>query len=148
MSKTLRMSSIPNEYYLGDLPGSLQYAKEQKEILDCLSCENPDACGYNLCDDAEIAENYNRVIPNTKTGTHGEWKILVLMKAEKDGVVWLKAAMLNKKTSKIGLMTGANNSERLNRPINAVEDGWFVGHYRMSAPIVFWGELVKQLKTL
>ena len=144
----LRMSSIPNEYYLGDLPGSLQYGKEPKEILDCLSCENTDNCAYVLCDDDEIAENYNRVIPNTRNGLYGVWKIIVLMKSEKDNTVWLKAAMLNKNTNKIALMTSTNNSSKLNRAINSLEEGWFIGHYRMSAPIIFWKSLIDKIKNL
>ena len=149
MTKMLRMSSTQNEYYLGDLPGTLQYAKDPKEILSCLSCDNPDDCGYVFCDEDEITENYNRVIPNTKMGNDGVWKILVLIKAEKDGVVLLKAAMLNKNTGNIGLMAGTNKrSQRLNFSIDAIEEGWFVGHYRMSAPIMFWNELIKKIKSL
>ena len=144
----LRMSSIQNEYYLGDLPGSLQYGKEPKEILECLSCENPDECGYILCDDDEIAENFNRVIPNTRNGLYGVWKIIVLMKAEKDNAIWLKAALLNKNTGNIALMTSTNNNSKLNRAINSLEDGWFIGHYRMSAPIIFWKTLVDKIQNL
>ncbi len=90
-------------------------------------------------------ENLQRVTPNTKNGKK-DWKILLIMKSEREnGVIWLKAALQNRKTGKIALLTSTNSKEQLNRPIKTLDSEWFVGHYRMSAPIVFWRELVNRL---
>ena len=68
------------------------------------------------------------------------------MKSEREnGVTWLKAALQNRNTGKIALLTSTNSKEILNRPIRTLDSEWFVGHYRMSAPIVFWQELVNRI---
>ena len=139
----LRISSLSNEYYLGDKPGSLQYSKEPEEILECLCIEDRQTLGFELCEHS--LENLQRVTPNTKKGKQ-DWKILLIMKSEREnGVTWLKAALQNRKTGKIALLTSTNSKENLNRPIKTLDSEWFVGHYRMSAPIVFWRELVNRL---
>lgn len=139
----LRISSLSNEYYLGDKPGSLQYSKEPEEILGCLCIEDRQTLGFELCEHS--LENLQRLTPNTKKGKQ-DWKILLIMKSEREnGVIWLKAALQNRKTGKIALLTSTNSKENLNRPIKTLDSEWFVGHYRMSAPIVFWQELVNRL---
>lgn len=138
----LRISSLSNEYYLGDKPGSLQYSKDPEEILGCLCIEDRQTLGFELCEHS--LENLRRVIPHTQQKQ--EWKILLIMKSEREnGVTWLKAALQNKRTGKIALLTSTNSKENLNRPIKTLDSEWFVGHYRMSAPIVFWQELVNRL---
>ena len=138
----LRISSLSNEYYLGDKPGSLQYSKDPEEILGCLCIEDRQTLGFELCEHS--LENLRRVIPHTQQKQ--EWKILLIMKSEREnGVTWLKAALQNKRTGKIALLTSTNSKEQLNRPICTLDSKWFVGHYRMSAPIVFWRELVNRL---
>jgi len=138
----LRISSLSNEYYLGDKPGSLQYSKDPEEILGCLCIEDRQTLGFELCEHS--LENLRRVIPHTQQKQ--EWKILLIMKSEREnGVTWLKAALQNRKTGKIALLTSTNSKENLNRPIKTLDSEWFVGHYRMSAPIVFWQELVNRL---
>ena len=68
------------------------------------------------------------------------------MKTKRDGVRWMKAALQNKITGKIALLTSTNCKEQLNRPISTLEGSeWFVGHYRMSAPIIFWKELKNRI---
>jgi hypothetical protein len=72
-----------------------------------------------------------------------------MMRAENDSEIWLKAALLNKTTGKVALMSSANLRENIekrnNRAIKTVDGNWFVGHYRMSAPVVFWSELKNRL---
>lgn len=145
-SKMLRASSIPNEYYLGDKPGTLQYKKDANDIICAvrdLQIENQNNRGFVLCE--HTLDNINRVTPNTKTAKDGDWQVIIIMKRVEDGTTWLKCAMKNKKTGKIALMTSTNSKEKLSRPINSLENGWFVGHYRMSAPICFWKELSNRL---
>jgi hypothetical protein len=138
-------SSITNEYYCGDLPGNLQYKKDPQELLALQLPDNSDERGFKLCEHS--AENLRRITPHTRSNV--DWKILLMMKKEQDGEIWLKAALLNKTTGKIALLTSTNNKDNLerrqNRAIKTVDGDWFVGHYRMSAPIIFWRELQNRI---
>ena len=52
-----------NEYYLGDLPGTLQYNKEQKYIIDSVNdCEynELESGGFVFCSHSK--ENLNRML--------------------------------------------------------------------------------------
>jgi len=148
----IKYSSIQNEYYLGDLPGTLQYNIEPNDILDIDNIERTpddvDRCGFEFVEHSY--EYYSAVIPNTTTGINNEWNMFLLMKKEVDGEIWLKAALRNKKTGKIALMTSTNNINNLlnhnHRAIKSLNDKWFIGHYRMSAPMFFWRELQNRLK--
>jgi hypothetical protein len=66
-----------------------------------------------------------------------------------EGEIWLKAALLNKETGKIALLTATNSKQNLERrrarSVKTVDGEWFVGHYRMGAPVVFWKELKNRL---
>lgn len=141
----LCLSSIPNEYYLGDLPGTLQYKKEPEDLKNMHLIENDNTLGFVLCEHS--LENLKRVIP--KTQSKKEWKIILMMKKEQDGETWLKTALLNKETGKIALLTSTNCKENLtrrgNRAVETLDMNWFVGHYRMAAPIMFWRELQNRL---
>jgi len=134
----LKMSSVKHEYYLGGLPGIIQYKKSREEIIS-LNLESNAESGYVLCEHSK--ENLNRLTPHTQRGKLG--KILLVMKCEKDDELWLKGAFMNEKCE-IALLT-STNSKNLKRPIKTLEPGWNVGHYRMSAPLCFWNELKNRL---
>ena len=150
----IKHSSIPNEYYLGDLPGTLQYTIDPNDILNIDNIERTplhtteDRCGFEFVEHSY--EYYSAVIPNTATGINNEWNMFLLMKKEVDGEIWLKTALRNKTTGKIALMTSTNNINNLlnhnHRAIKSLNDKWFIGHYRMSAPMFFWRELQNRLK--
>jgi hypothetical protein len=142
----LSNSSIQHEYYFGDLPGRLQYKKEINELINLTIPEEIDEeCGFKLCEHS--AENLKRTIPHTQRNI--EWKIILMMKKEVNGIVWLKSALLNKNTGKIALISSTNdknNLERIHgRSVKTLDDEWFVGHFRMCAPVVFWRELKNRL---
>lgn len=142
----VNISSIPNEYYLGDLPGTLQYSKDVNEIINTELPDDQETRGYMLCEHSR--ENFHRVLPKTQIKV--SWKILLMMKVEReDGEIWLKAALLNKDTGNVALLTATNDKANLekrgNRAIKTMDGEWFVGHYRMSAPICFWRELKNRL---
>lgn len=142
----VNISSVPNEYYLGDLPGTLQYSKEADEIINTELPDDDNTCGYILCEHS--LENLQRVTPQTQR--HIRWKIILMMKMENElGETWLKAALLNKDTGKIALLTSTNHRNNIvrrgNRPVRTLDANWVVGHYRMSAPIAFWKELKNRL---
>lgn len=142
----LKESSISHEYYLGDLPGMLQYKKDPEEIINCITPDDDEDRGFRLCEHSK--KNLNRVIPLSQKKV--DWKILLMMSREDDnGEIWLKAALQNKKTGNIALLTSTNNPSNLikrgNRSVKTLDGEWFVGHYRMSAPIVFWKELKNRI---
>jgi len=141
-----KISSIPHEYYLGDLPGNLQYAKSAQDIINSRLEDDENDCGFQLCDHS--LENLNRCLPLSQQTN--EWKILIMMSAERDGgEIWLKTALLNKRTGNVALITSTNSKDNLlkrgNRSVKTVDGNWFVGHYRMSAPVCFWRELKNRL---
>lgn len=152
----IKHSSISNEYYLGDLPGTLQYTIAPNDILNIDNIEitplNPttdeDHCGYTFVEHSY--EYYSAVIPNTTTGINNEWNMILLMKKMEYNEVWLKAALRNKRTGDIALMTSTNNINNLlhrnHRALQSLNEKWFIGHYRMSAPMFFWRELQNRLK--
>ena len=137
----LRLSSIPNEYYFGDKPGTLQYRKNSKELLALEMPENNEDCGYSFCE--QSLENLRRITPCAQKDSN--WKILLMMRSERDGEIWLKSALQDRITGEVALLTTTNKKEKLNRPIKTLDGTWFVGHYRMSAPVVFWKELQNRL---
>ena len=141
----IKASSIEHQYYFGDMPGTLQYNKEVRELIDCQLVDDSDDCGFQLCEHS--VENLRRVTPHTQRKT--DWKIILMMKHENDNEIWLKAALLNKTTGKVALMSSTNLRENIekrnNRAIKTVDGNWFVGHYRMTAPVVFWSELKNRL---
>ena len=138
----LRASSIPNEYYLGDKPGTLQYSKDPLELRDCIMVDDSCDRGFVLCE-----EPIEKVTPNTERSNSCDWTLVLMMKsARENGEIWLKAALKNKHDGKIALMTSTNRKDCLPRPIQSHCEGWYIGHYRMSAPVVFWKELAKRIR--
>ena len=142
----LSRTTCENEYYLNgikSLPGRLQYKIDPEDILSFTNTdENIHTNGFKLC--RHSIKNLQRVIPHTQNIQ--DWRILLIMKTKRDGVRWMKAALQNKITGKIALLTSTNCKEQLNRPISTLEGSeWFVGHYRMSAPIIFWKELKNRI---
>jgi len=160
----LKPSTIPSEYYLGDLPGNLQYSKDAEELIKAALLHNDNEYGNSQMNhngfvlEYHTPENLQRLIPDTTTGNDGEWKLILVMKkvmgtssgqidqTNNNGPdIWLKGALLNKKTGKIALMTSTNNPTNMARAIQSRDPKWYVGHYRMSAPIIFWCELANRL---
>jgi hypothetical protein len=141
----IKASSVPNEYYLGDLPGTIQYNKDIQELINCELVDNAVDCGYKFCEHS--LENLRRVTPLTQSKK--ELKIILMMKAEVGTEIWIKTALLNKSTGKIALLTSTNSKQNLdrngNRGVKTVDGSWFVGHYRMCAPVIFWKELKNRL---
>jgi hypothetical protein len=94
-------------------------------------------------------ENLNRVLPLSQK--KNEWKILLIMRSERvgSGEIWLKSALLNKRTGNVALLTSTNSKDNLlkrgSRSVKTVDGNWFVGHYRMGAPVCFWKELKNRL---
>jgi hypothetical protein len=138
----LRISSIPNEYYFGDKPGTLQYRKKPEDLLAIELPENNEVRGYNFCEHS--LENLRRITPITQKKM--DWKILLMMeRRDHDGEIWLKAALQDRNTGEVALLTTTNKKEKLNKPIKTLHETWFVGHYRMAAPVIFWKELQNRL---
>jgi hypothetical protein len=145
---SLRPTSIENEYYCGALPGILQYSMSSDELKNLEIPNNTDTRGFVIAE--HTLENKLRIIPDTETGNKNDWKLIFCMRKETDdGEVWLKAALLNTTTQNIALITSTNSLDNLtkrgNRGIKSHDPNWYIGHYRMSAPSVFWRELVNRI---
>ena len=137
----IKPSSIPNEYYFGDKPGTLQYKKKSDDLLAIELPKNTETRGWCLSEHS--LENLRRITPVTQKKTG--FKILLMMRHEEDGIIWLKGALQNRITGDIALLTATNKKENLKRPVKTLDGAWYVGHYRMSAPVVFWKELQNRL---
>ena len=61
----------------------------------------------------------------------------------------MKGALLNYDTNEIALLTTFNSEQYIrdknNRPVKTIDANWFVGHYRLLAPLIFWRELKNRL---
>lgn len=145
MAYELRANSVEGEYYCGDLPGNLQYSKDAAALLamntrDLVPTDRDAQWSPENC----TAANRDRLMPHTKKPA--EWRLIMVMKKTlDDGSVALKGALQNKTTGAIALMTTFNRREAIlergHRAIESGAEGWFVGHYRMGAPPIFWRAL-------
>jgi hypothetical protein len=157
----LRPSSIENEYFLGGLPGTIQYEMSKDEILQCIP-ENLEEINDTEINDTQINENNSwniaehslkniqKSVPHKQTKFKNicDYRILLIMKHQNTNstTCWYKIALINKNTEKIALFTSTNNKDELKRPINSQYEGYYIGHYRMSAPLYFWKELINRIK--
>ena len=149
MEEELRPSQYKNEFYLGDMPGTLQYKKTPEELV---TIETEPIAGYDYTNGYYLEEhslaNLERLIPKLKS-CDGEWKLLLVIKKMFINVVILKGALLNKKTNQIGLFTSVNNDTYFMdegfKTIETNDEKWVVGNVRMSAPMFFWNELKNRI---
>jgi hypothetical protein len=144
--ESLHPCSIAHEFYHGDLPGTLQYKKTKDEIVNISNIKESESFGFVLEEDS--LENKLRLLPHTQKPD--EYTLLLVMKRGVDDESWLKGALQHKETGLIALMTSTNKKENIttrgNRAIQSNDNTWFVGHYRMAAPMCFWKELQNRLK--
>lgn len=148
----LRKSSVLNEFYLGDKPGTLQYKKLPSEICEAVSLL-PDNLGedeerrwktvYTSSNIEDTSYDTTKLLANTPTAKNGNWVALFVQIHTALGGNWIKSALYNKHDGRIALMTSCDKKELLPRPRVTKDTNWFVGHYRMSAPLYFWRELSK-----
>lgn len=143
---TLRLSSIAHEYYLGDFQGTLQYKKTRDEILNISNIKDDESIGFIL--EEHTAENKARILPHTKRPE--DFTIILMMKRHVGEEVWIKGALQHKETGLITLMTATNGKDNIikkgNRALKSNDKDWFVGFYRMAAPMCFWKELQNRLE--
>ena len=149
MIQLTKTPNNPNEFYLGGLPGQLQYSKSQDEFInlntDIDVISNDD--GWYFA--PHTKENLMKLTPNTPGGKKN-WKILVIIEKVYNDITLLKGALLNRDTNEIALLTTIDNKDFIisqnNRPIHSCYDKWFIGHYRMTAPLIFWKEIKNRLQ--
>jgi hypothetical protein len=65
----LKTSSIENEYYYGDLPGTLQYSKTKEELKNLELIPNDNNNGFYLVEHSE--DNLKKCIPNWRFKCQG-----------------------------------------------------------------------------
>jgi hypothetical protein len=142
---TLRMSSIADEYYCGDLQGTLQLRKDPHELakldVEYLSDTTKNWTIVNTSD-----ELFMRLLRKNKKVENHEL-ICTTQSVGADGSVWLKGAILNKDTGLIYLLTSTNNHSAVDRKLDSHDPTYVIGHYRMCAPKIFWVHLKNTLRT-
>ena len=135
-SYELRESSIENEYYCGDLPGTLQLRKDPAELkkleLDHLK---DDVKNWSVVEPNETY--FNQLLRKNKK--HEDHDLLCVTKSvSANGMVWLKGAIYNKKSKLIYLITSTTDRSKVDRPLDSHDPMYVIGHYRMCAPKLFW----------
>lgn len=151
MSYTLKKNTIPNEFYCGDLPGSLQY-KKNAMLLSTLSLPSVTAETKPCFIPIAVTDSIKaRLLPATKTaGSLNNWNLIIAMERVTSTATYIKGALQNKQTGSIALMTSCSTKEDIqnhgHRAIQSQAKDWYVGFYRMSAPIEYWSALKKVLQ--
>ena len=125
--------------------GHLQY-KIKPDILKDMIINNIE--DNNIIIEENTEEYLKRLLPKTtRNGDCSNWKLLLVVKYKDNN--WIKGALLDKRTNLIALMTSANGKDKIiegnHRAISSHDDEWFIGHYRLTAPLKFWYELIKIL---
>lgn len=137
----------PGEYYysINTKPGTLLYNIEPETLHADIGDE---PSHWQLVE--RTPENLARVLPHTQD--IADFTLIMIMKTNDtayENLTIYKAAMLNTRTGKISLMTSMTIAQHMNhgsRPIQSHDPEWFVGHYRMCAPLNFWRELSTRLR--
>jgi hypothetical protein len=140
---TLKPNSIRDEYYFGDLPGNLQYYKSADELMNVntnLPMTDIDTQWTTL---PVSLESKRRLLPTTQSMS--DWTLILVMTRTTGDHIWLKGAFAHKVSGAIALMTSASCDtailERGNRTVKTHDGTYYVGHYRMGAPAIFWKTL-------
>lgn len=141
---TLRESSIKNEYYFGDLPGTLQLRKDPHELAK-LEVDHLSDIETNWKVVENSDELFLKLLRKNKK-IEGHELVCVFQAIGKEGSIWLKGAILNKKTGLVYLMTSTNTRVLVPRPLDSHDHTYVIGHYRMCAPKIFWKHLKETLK--
>lgn len=151
MEELKEQHNRPCAYYLGDLMGTLQYKKSYETIKNMIIpkqnyTEEQYTLGYTL--DVNSVDNLKRLTPDTKNGRQ-PWELILVMKKVENGVTHLKGALLHTVTREIALMTTFSDKQYIidngNRAIKSLDQQYFIGHYRLLAPLYFWQELKHRL---
>ena len=71
--------------------------------------------------------------------------LFAMIKIEDKDTIWIKGALQNNETKNIMLMTTTNNKTKLCRPIKTLDYKYFIGHYGMCAPLIFWDKLLERI---
>lgn len=144
-------ATFPNEFFctgnhdnLGVERGHLQY-KVNKQMLKEIPTTNSEMGKWKI--EENTIDNFKKALTYTKK--QSEWELILLMSATDGDEIWYKSALKNKKTNEIATLTSTNKESNIlsrgNRAVKSHFSGWYVGHYRMTAPMCFWNELKKKL---
>jgi hypothetical protein len=129
----------PHEYDLSQPHGYLKLHKQMEEDLDELK-------NIVMPEDEDKTAGYAPVLHNIEIikkclckDDHIETYGLLhaIQKNGSDGIMWIKAALQNKTTNKVALIT-VINQKPIERSSPSQVEGWFVYRSRMVAPICFW----------
>ena len=130
-------------------PGLMQYKIKKKDIISMIPNQKYDNNGWDFVSHSK--ENLQKLIPDTKTGKAGKWKLLlVIKKIGRDGInsECLKGALLNKNAKEIALMSSLNKIATNHyeyRLVKSLHKDYKICQSKMIAPLIFWDELKNRL---
>ncbi len=140
-------------------PGLMQYKINPQDIINMdienlkktnLDYKNDCIQNNNFELDYHTKENLLRLIPNTQIGNSVDWKLILVIKKQKDEHICLKGALRNPITGEIAIMTSLNKQSCENykyRICNSKDSEFKICQCKMLAPLLFWGELKNRLLT-
>jgi hypothetical protein len=99
---------------------------------------NTDTHGYCKIENTE--DYIDVVIPDTDLFKRKYCEILVLYSNEN----WLKAALMDEE-EKVFLVTSTDTKNLLKKYIPAREYEWYIGQFGLTAPSIFWKDLVENV---
>jgi hypothetical protein len=142
-------SNQPNLYNLLQLQYNIQL-EHLKTLVITLSMENENKDNAIILQDNEYkfieisSDMKNRLITHKKEKEKDKYTLLfTITKMENNDTIWIKGALQHTETKNIMLMTSTNNKSKLTRPIKTLDETYFIGHYGMCAPLIFWNKLLE-----
>ena len=134
-------------------PGIMQYKIKPQDIIN-MDIENLKKTNLDYKGGRELEnhtkENLMRLIPNTQIGNSVEWKLILVIKREKNDEICLKGALRNPITNEIAIMTSINKKYQETykyRMCNSKDPEYKICQCKMIAPLLFWDELKNRLLT-
>ena len=134
-------------------PGLMQYKINPQDIIN-MDIENLKKTNLDYKGGRELEnhtkENLVRLIPNTQIGNSVEWKLILVIKREKNDEICLKGALRNPITNEIAIMTSINKKSQENykhRMCKSKDPEYKICQCKMIASLLFWDELKNRLLT-
>ena len=126
-------------YHLNRNLKYLSYFLDPDRLAKLHVPENNVSHGYEKIENIE--DYIDVVIPDTPIFKRKYCEILVLYSNDN----WLKAALMDDE-EKIFLITSTDTKSLLRKSIPARDHEWYTGQFGLTAPCVFWKDLVESVK--
>jgi len=143
-------SNHPNLYNLLQLQYNIKLEHLKTLIIPSMENENKDNAIIQQDNEYKFIEISNdmkkRLLTHKKEKEKDKYTLLfAITKMENNDTIWIKGALQHTETKNIMLMTSTNNKSKLTRPIKTLDEKYFIGHYGMCAPLIFWNKLLEMI---